>query len=317
MSLDPELAVVVDLVNAQTAAPAAEQGATALREAYAALATMLGTGNDAVSTRDLELDLPGRVVQARRYLPEEPAAGAGTVVWFHGGGFVIGSIDTHDAICRDLAAACGWPVVSIDYRLAPEHTFPAAHDDAEEAVRWLAADGAAHGLDLTRTVLAGDSAGANLAIATARRLRDAPEPGVEVVLAALVYPVTDFADPDSHPSYTDNGEGYLLTSDTMRFFADSYLPDAEQRATPDASPLRHAELAGMAPTVVITAEYDPLRDEGEDYARALEVAGVPVELRRFDGAVHMALQLVDTQVGRGMRDTVADAIRASVPTTQP
>ena len=312
MSLDPELAVVVDLVNAQTAAPAAEQGATALRDAYAMLATMLGAGSGEVSTMDLELDLSGRSLRARSYLPEDPAAGAGTVVWFHGGGFVIGSIDTHDAICRDLAAACGWPVVSVDYRLAPEHTFPAAHDDAEEAVRWLAANGGAHGLDLARTALAGDSAGANLAIATARRLRDAPEPGVDVVLAALVYPVTDFADPDSHPSYADNGEGYLLTADTMRFFADSYLPEAAQRATPDASPLRYAELAGMAPTLVVTAEYDPLRDEGEDYVAALEAAGVPVQLRRFDGAVHMALQLVDTRIGRAMRDTVADAIRASV-----
>jgi acetyl esterase len=312
MSLDPELQAVVDLVNAQTAAPAAEQGADALREAYAFLATMLGAGSDAVSTQDVVLDLQGRSVSARSYRPALPADGAGTVVWFHGGGFVIGSVDTHDAICRDLADACGWPVVSIDYRLSPEHTFPAAHDDAEDAVRWLAAHGAQHGLDLARTVVAGDSAGANLAIATARRLRDAPQPGVQVVLAALVYPVTDFAEPDSHPSYTDNGEGYLLTADTMRFFADSYLPDHAQRATADASPLRHAELAGMAPTVVVTAEYDPLRDEGEDYARALEAAGVPVELHRFDGAVHMALQLVDTQVGRRMRDTIAQAIRATV-----
>lgn len=312
MLLDPELEVVVELVNAQTAAPAAEQGAVALREAYALLATMIGTGDAAVSTQDLVLDVPGRSLRARSYLPPEPTAGAGTVVWFHGGGFVIGSIDTHDAICRDLAAAAGWPVVSVEYRLAPEHQFPAAHDDAEDAVRWLAAHGDQHGLDLGRIVLAGDSAGANLAIATARRLRDAPEPGVEVVLAALVYPVTDFADPDSHPSYRDNGEGYLLTADTMRFFADSYLPDAEQRETPDASPLRHAELAGMAPTIVVTAEYDPLRDEGEDYARALEAAGVPVELRQFDGAVHMALQLVDTQVGQHMRDTIADAIRSCV-----
>lgn len=312
MSLDPELQVVVDLVNAQPAPPASEQGAEALRAAFAGLARMLGTGDERVTTEDLQLDLPGRSVGARRYLPVAPAAGPGTVVFFHGGGFVIGSIDTHDAICRDLAAACGRPVVSIDYRLAPEHTFPAAHDDAEDAVRWLATRGERHGLDLGRTVLAGDSAGANLAIATARRLRDRPEPGVEVVLAALVYPVADLADPDSHPSFTDNGEGYLLTADTMRFFADSYVPDVGQRSRPDASPLRVADLAGMPATLVITAEYDPLRDEGDALAAALSDAGVEVDLHRFDGAVHMALQLVGTAVGQRMRDVVADAVRSAV-----
>jgi acetyl esterase len=317
MSLDPELQVVVDLVNAQPAPPAAEQGAEGLRAAFAMLATMLGSGDEAVSSEDLRMALPGRSVAARRYLPAEPSAGAGTVVWYHGGGFVIGSIDTHDAICRDLAAACGWPVVSVDYRLAPEHPFPAAHDDAEAAVRWLAAHGADHGLDMGRTVLAGDSAGANLAIATARRLRDDPEPGVEVVLAALVYPVADLADPDSHPSYTDNGEGYLLTAETMRFFADSYVPDAAQRATDDASPLRAGDLSGLPATLVITAEYDPLRDEGDELARALSDAGVAVELERFDGAVHMALQLVGTSVGQRMRDVVARAIRSTASRSNP
>jgi acetyl esterase len=311
MSLDPELQVLVDMVNAAPAPPASEQGAQGLREAFNLLATMLGDGDESVAAEELVVDLGERTLRARSYRPATVDPQAGTVVWFHGGGFVIGSLDTHDAICRDLAAASAWPVLAIDYRLAPEHPYPAAHDDAEAALRWLAAHAAQLDLDPDRVVLAGDSAGANLAIATARRLRDQPEPGLRVVLAALVYPVADVADPASHPSYVANGEGYLLTAETMTFFVDSYLPDVAHRFGADASPLRADDLAGLPPTLVVTAEYDPLRDEGEALAAALTDAGVAVQLERFDGAVHMALQLVGTQVGRRMRDVVAEAIRSA------
>ena len=185
MPVHPELQVVLDMVHGQPAPPAAEQGAVALRTAFAGLASMLGEGDASVDVRELTIDGPEGAIAARAYVPGSGDVGELVTVWFHGGGWVIGSVDTHDALCRDLAAASGVPVVSVDYRLAPEHTFPAAHDDAEAAVRWLVAHGL-EGHPVRRIVLAGDSAGGNLAAATALRLRDQPCADAQVVLVALV-----------------------------------------------------------------------------------------------------------------------------------
>jgi acetyl esterase len=313
----PELQVVLDMVHAQPVPPAAEQGADALRAAFAGLASMLGPGDASVRVLDLSIDADGRpAIPARAYLPEHDGDGDGesgvdgelATIWYHGGGWVIGSVDTHDAQCRDLAAASGAPVLSVDYRLAPEHRFPAAHDDAEAAARWLLRHGL-EGRPVRRLVLGGDSAGGNLAAATARRLRDRPVADGRVVLVALVYPVTDPAGTQDWPSMRENGDGYLLTADTMRFFVDCYLPDAADRADPDASPLGATPLEGLPPTLVLTAEYDPLRDEGRAYAEALGAAGVPVQHEDVQGAVHLAFQLRDTEVGRAMLERVARAVR--------
>lgn len=310
MPLHPELQPVVDMVHGQPAPPAAEQGAPALRDAFAVLAGMLGEGDPSVRTRGVTLGsrADGAPLPARWYTPEHLRTDL-VVLWLHGGGWVVGSVDTHDAQCRDLAAATGARVVAPEYRLAPEHPFPAALDDAEAAVRWLARHGSDDEGGVERIVLGGDSAGGNLAAAAARRLRDEAEPGLQVVLMALVYPVTDPAGADEHESMRSNGEGYLLTADTMAFFVDSYLPDAASRAHPDASPLRAEDLSGLPPAIVLTAEYDPLRDEGDAYAGALAAAGVPVTHECLEGVTHLAFQLRGTEPGRTMLERVAAAVR--------
>jgi acetyl esterase len=225
-----------------------------------------------------DVDLGG--VRARVYAPSgssmQPA-----VVWFHGGGWVMGSLETHDVMCRRLAAAAGCALVAVDYRLAPEHRYPAAVDDAWSATRWIADNGSRLGLDTDRLVVGGDSAGGNLAAVVARRARDHR---LGLRLQVLVYPVID-SDLET-PSYRSNATGFGLTRDAMAWFWDHYAPDAERRKEPDASPLRAASLAGVAPALVVTCELDPLRDEGEAYARRLEREGVPVTLTRYDSMIH-------------------------------
>ena len=206
------------------------------------------------------------------------------LVFLHGGGFVIGDLDTHDnqarRLCRDLGAL----VVSVDYRLAPEHPFPAPLDDCLAATRWVAENAARLGGDPDRLAVGGDSAGGNLATAVAQRCRDEGGPALSAQL--LLYPVTDLTDPDGerHRSRRDNASGYLLTQEDMRWFESSYAQDG-QRSEPLASPLV-ADLHGLPPTVIVTAQYDPLRDEGNAYAAALETAGVSVTHHCFDGLIH-------------------------------
>jgi acetyl esterase len=210
------------------------------------------------------------------------------VLYAHGGGWVLGGLDTHDGLCRHLAAASGWAVLSVDYRLAPEHPYPAALDDLARALAWLrgpagatghgaTGHGAAgHGLDPGRIVLAGDSAGAHLAAVSARRARDA---GAGVAGQLLICPVIDPA--AEYPPLDEYG----LDSGEMRFFWDAYAPSGVDRTRPDLDPLR-ADLAGLPPAVVITAELDLLCPEGERYAAALLAAGVPVTAARYQGLIH-------------------------------
>ena len=230
---------------------------------------------------DLALDLDTGRVPVRVYGPAITDAPLPIVAYFHGGGWVFMGIETHDRICRRLANAAGALVVSVEYRLAPEHPFPAPLDDCLAATRWLAARGAELGGDPSRLAVAGDSAGGNLSAAVALRART---DGPPLAAAALVYPVCD-AGCDT-ASYDTNRDGYLLTAHDMRWFWRCYLGLDGDPADPVASPLRAADLAGLPPTLVVTAEYDPLRDEGEAYAGRLAAAGVPVEARRFDGMLH-------------------------------
>jgi acetyl esterase len=202
------------------------------------------------------------------------------VVFFHGGGWVIGDIDTHDGTCRILCRSTGAIVVSVDYRLAPEHRFPAAVEDCIAATTWVADHGAELGGDPGRLGVAGDSAGGNLAAVVAQ---DAHRRGAPAVAAqALVYPAVDFS--EIRPSFVANGEGYLLTAESIGWFTAQYLGDHDP-ADPRASPLR-ADLAGLPPAVVAVAEFDPLHDEGVAYAAALSEAGVAVRLLDFGGLVH-------------------------------
>jgi acetyl esterase len=230
----------------------------------------------AVSTHTI--DGPAGPLAVREYRAPrtgEAEAALPLVVYLHGGGWVVGSLASHDALCRALCARSGAIVLSVDYRLAPEHPFPAGLDDCEAAARWAFAQAPALGADARRVVLAGDSAGGNLAAALTLRLRDAggPRPAAQV----LLYPVTDHYS-GAHPSYAAFGRGYGLERETMQWFWDHYLGEsAAVPPPPEAAPLRATDLSGLPPALVLTAGHDVLRDEGDAYAQRLAQAGVPTE----------------------------------------
>ena len=202
---------------------------------------------------------------------------------FHGGGWVIGDLTSADCQSRELCNGAGVLVISVDYRLAPEHRFPAAADDCYNATVWAAAHAAEFGGDASRLAVTGDSAGGNLAAVVAQMVRDKGGPAIAFQL--LVYPVTDGVTFDN-PSYHDNAEGYLLTAESMHWFWNHYAPTPEDRRNPYASPLLADSFADLPPALVLTAEFDPLRDEGEAYAEKLRAAGVAAELVRYDGFIH-------------------------------
>ena len=228
---------------------------------------------------DIIIPGPAGDIPARVFDPRERREPGTAMVFFHGGGFVIGDIDTHASLCAEVARVLDLPVISIDYRLAPEHRWPAAPDDCEAAARWVASSPAALGRAVTGLVLAGDSAGGNLAIVTALALRDAPA-AVPVIAQFPIYPVVDSS--GSYPSFEAFGDGYLLTKDSMAWFNDAYRADLEHQR---ASPLL-ADLYGLPPAVVLTASLDPLRDQGRAYAAALISAGVATVYREAAGNIH-------------------------------
>ena len=204
------------------------------------------------------------------------------LVYFHGGGWTIGDLDTHDVLCRQLCAAADIAVVSVDYRLGPVARFPAAVDDCVEATRWVRNQAASLGLDATRLAIGGDSAGGNLAAVVAITLRDAGDPPPAHQL--LIYPATDMR--AVAPSHTSNGQGYLLTTDSINYYRSHYMSDAAQWSDWRASPLLAPDLSRLPPALVLTAGYDPLRDEGRQYADALSAAGNRVQYICFERQVH-------------------------------
>lgn len=206
------------------------------------------------------------------------------LVYFHGGGWVAGSLDTHDAVCRAITRESDVAVVSVDYRLAPEAPFPAAVEDAYAATAWVAANGPTIGVDPGRIAVGGDSAGANLSAVVALMARDQGRSGPRLAFQVLIYPITN--DDLDTPSYREYAEGYLLSREAMAWYWDQYVPDPGDRRHPHASPLRADDLSGLPPALVITAEYDVLRDEGEAYAARLSQAGNSVRLSRYDGMIH-------------------------------
>jgi acetyl esterase len=223
----------------------------------------------------------GHRLAMRLYRPGG-CTGRGVLVWLHGGGFTTGDLDTHDTLCRRLSAGAGTALLSVDYRLAPEHRFPAAVHDAAAALGWVAAEGRRLGLDGTRIAVGGSSAGGNLAAAAALHARDAGGP--PIALQLLVYPVTDAT--ASLPSHVECAEGYQLTAAMMRAYWAHYMPAGIDPRTPLLSPLWAPSLAGLPPACVVVAELDPLRDEVDAFAARLREAGVPVESRRWDGVMH-------------------------------
>ena len=255
--------------------------------------------------RELALDTPVRL-RARHFAPSEPGGPHPLLVYFHGGGFTYGDLDTHDGACRLLCRHAGTHVLAIDYRLAPEHPFPAAVEDARAALRWAHANAEALGADPQRVGVGGDSAGGNLAAVAAQLA--AREDGLALALQLLIYPATDFT--GRRRSRELFGEGFLLTHTDMDWFEDNYLGASRAHASdPRASPLLADNLSGLAPALVITAGFDPLRDEGEDYAGALQTAGTPVTLRRFPDLMHAFISAAG--VSRGCRDALVEIAGAT------
>jgi acetyl esterase len=268
----------------------------------------LGRGMAVAEVQDVRAAGPGGDLPIRVYTPGERAT-AGGLVFFHGGGFVIGSIETHDAMCRSIANAAGVVVASVDYRLAPEHKYPAAAEDAYAATCWIAEHAERFGIDARRIAVGGDSAGGNLATVAALMARDRGGPPLAFQL--LLYPVTD-ADLE-RPSHLEYAEGYLLTRAAMAWFWDHYLSDPSESEQAYAAPLRAADLSRLPPTLVITAECDPLCDEGEAYAQRLEQAGVPVTLTRYPGMIHGFVRRASLLAqGKQALLQIAEALRASL-----
>ncbi len=255
------------------------QGLTAQEfRAYSAQMVQPADPADRVTMQDV--DAGG--VPARIYRREEAGAAEPVVVFYHGGGYIACGIDSHERLCSRLARLGACAVVSVDYRLAPEHVFPAAVDDALTAARWVAENGAQYGLDTARMMLAGDSAGGTLATVTAARIRD--EGGPAIAHQLLIYPGTDMV--TDFPSAREFGEGYFLDRDFSELCLNAYLPDSADRAHPWASPSRAAELSGLPAATIMTAECDPLRDGGRLYARQLQDAGIAAEYIEYPGVFH-------------------------------
>jgi acetyl esterase len=252
------------------------------RKLTAAQRSTLPPGPDAL-VEDREIPGPKGPIAIRIFRPKSNGSGRLPVlVWFHGGGFVIGSVPQSDADCRNLATLASIAVVSVEYRLAPEHPAPAAADDCFAATSWVAEHADEIGVDRARIAVGGDSAGGNLATVVALMARDRGAPRIRFQL--LVYPVTDFVSLETR-SHHENAEGYFLTRRTMLWFREHYAKGEADRKNPYVSPL-HADLRFLPPAFVVTAEFDPLRDEGEQFAERLQRAGCVAKLRRYNGMFH-------------------------------
>lgn len=306
--LDSSAATVLEMIRAAgrpaTEALSPEEARRGYREGRGALSP---EPPPLAEIRDLEATGRNGAIPMRLYRDgTDPAPRAG-LVYFHGGGWVIGDLDTHDVVCRQIAQRSGAVVVSVDYRLAPEHKFPAAVEDAIDATGWIAANAAALGIDAWRLAVGGDSAGGNLAAVVAIDARD--NGGPSIALQALLYPGTDMqGSTASHKAFAEN---YLLTRATMDYFRAHYLRSEADKADWRASPMLAARHDGLPPALVVTAGFDPLRDEGEAYARRLAESGVPVTLRRFPGQIHGFLTMgrIITEAGEAV-DEIAAAMAA-------
>jgi acetyl esterase len=281
MPLDPKVKTYLEQLAKANVPPVERLSPAEAREQMINASAFLGKPAAVHSTRDCTMPGGGAEIALRIYRPAERRGGS-AIVYFHGGGWVVGSVDTHDGYCRALANAAGSVVVSVDYRLAPEHKFPAAADDAYAAACWVAEQATELGIDPQRIFVAGDSAGGNLAAVAALMARD--RGGPPLAGQVLIYPITgcDF----ETPSYRQYADGYALSRENMRWFWRQYLSHEREAHSPYVSPLMAESLRDLCPALVIVAECDPLCSEGELYAQRLQESGVPVALSRYDGMIH-------------------------------
>ena len=276
MPLDPEVQQLLDQMNAAQAPPMETCTPEEARQQMDAASVLLGEGPELAEVVTMHVAGPGGELPIRVYRPTKQE-GRPAIVYFHGGGWVLGSIQTHDAYCRQLALESNMVIFSVDYRLAPEHVFPAAAEDAYAAVQWVAQHAAEFGGNPQRLAVAGDSAGGNLAAVAALMVRDRGGPRLSFQL--LIYPITDSR--LDRRSYAAFGEGYHLTRAAMQWFWEMYVPQAADRTKPYAAPFR-----AFDPACIVTAEYDPLCEEGAAFAKRLQASGVRTELLPYDGMIH-------------------------------
>jgi acetyl esterase len=308
MPLDPQAQKVVDTIAALNLKPIKDSTPTEARESMRTRTAGLGPVEDVPAVADHRVPVQGGEITVRVYSP----AGHGphpVLVFYHGGGWVIGDLYTHDGLCRSIVNAAGCAVAAVDYRLAPEFKYPVAVDDGYAGLKWVVASAPRLGLDPARVAVGGDSAGGNLAAAMTLLARE--RHGPRILLQVLIYPVTnhDFGT----ASYRENATGYMLTTEDMRWFWRHYLAREEQGREPSASPLRAASLADLPPALVMTAGCDPLRDEGEAYAARLRDAGVPVTLAQYPGMFHGFIRMtrILDQAKAGL-DEIAGALRKTL-----
>ncbi len=281
VNLDPQAKGLLDMIALAGRIPYSEITPPLARAQFAELCRRTRKSGDwPVTATDHEIPGAAGMLRARLVVPRVGGGPLPVLAFFHGGGWCIGDLDTHDPALRQLAAEAGCAVLSVDYRLAPEHRFPAAVEDCFAAVRFLAQDGARLGLDPRRVAVGGDSAGGNLAAVAAILARDA---GIALSGQVLIYPATDFS--LDRPSHEDYAEGFLLTRESMAWFGGNYLAPADHRNW-RASPILAPDLARLPPAIVITGECDPLRDESRDYAAALRDAGNEAAFHLYPGMIH-------------------------------
>jgi acetyl esterase len=286
MALDPQAQLVISSVEAMGGPPFETFSVEEARQYIETIRNFMLPVEEVASVTDTAIPGPEYDIPMRVYRPEGGEELPPAVFYFHGGGFSTGSLDLVDPICRALANRSGCVVMSVDYRLAPEHPYPAAVQDAYIAVSWVGAYGEDFGVDASRIAVVGDSAGANLATVTCMLVRDKGLGEPEIKLQILLCPVADFVRLDT-PSHQEFGKGYLLTAGMMDWFKGHYLTGVEDRvAEPYCSPVRMGNLGNLPPAIIVTAEYDPLRDEGEAYGQLLIMNGVMADVRRQDGMIH-------------------------------
>ncbi len=312
MPLDPQVQLLLDQLAALNAPVLSMMTPDEVRTQMREERAFFGEPEPIAQSENRTIPGPQGEIPVRIYTPE----GSGIfplLVFFHGGGWVIGDLDTHDGLCRSLANRAGCVVVSVDYRLAPEHTFPAAPEDCYAATKWVAEHAALLQGDAARIAVGGDSAGGNLTAVISQMARD--RGGPPLIFELMIYPATDFT--MSCPSIDENAEGYFLTKDDMIWFTNHYLNNEADKQNPLASPLFATNLQGLPPALIITAEYDPLRDEGERYGQRLKEAGVPVTIHRYDGAIHGFVSMAPLlDVGKRAIEECAQALRAAFAYSQ-